>query len=72
MEEVVLIDKLEKLLKETAKINVNTELQAWTEVVRDLLKMTRGLTLENNWSRIAGIRKVVKEKIKLFGSDNRI
>ncbi len=59
----------------TAKINVNTELQqAWTEVVRDLLKNDKKVYDPRKiiGPGTAGIRKVVKEKIKLFGSDNRI
>lgn len=59
----------------TAKINVNTECQQeWTKIVRELL-----LTNEKVYDPrkiigpgTKGIRKVVNEKIKLFGSENKV
>ena len=64
----------EAISRGTCKINVNTECQQeWTKLVRE--------TLNNNdkvydprkviGPGMEGIRKVVREKIKLFGSENK-
>ena len=64
----------EAISRGTCKINVNTECQQeWTKIVRD--------TLNNNdkvydprkviGPGMEGIRNVVREKIKLFGSENK-
>lgn len=58
-----------------AKINVNTECnQAWAEAVRDILTKDQDLynPLEILIPGMEAITRVVKEKMQLFGSSNKV
>lgn len=64
----------EAISRGTCKINVNTECQQeWTKIVRDTLNSNEKVYDPRKiiGPGMEGIRKVVREKIKLFGSENK-
>jgi len=64
----------EAISRGTCKINVNTECQQeWTKIVRDTLNLNEKVYDPRKiiGPGMEGIRKVVREKIKLFGSENK-
>ncbi len=67
-------DVKESIQNGIVKVNINTELRiAYVEALRIALHRTGETTPYKIWpSVIEAVKKVVEEKIKLFGSDNKI